>query len=92
MRYSYIIQFENGKFYQSKHDYISADYRETEHECDASVITDENDLRYLIDEEIIPKTSRIMIVLVREELGVYPVFVGCVMLVDVAASLNTNSN
>lgn len=49
MKYEYWIDNEEGKYYQSKHEYVSADCRWVDNEIDATFM-DESDLLYLLNE------------------------------------------
>lgn len=49
MKYEYCITNENGKYYQSKHEWISVDCRWVEDEIDATFMN-ESDLLYLLNE------------------------------------------
>lgn len=83
MKYNYIIQFANDRFYRSNHKYVSADYREVEHEIDATVMGEE-DLRYLVEGKDLPAFTRIMVCLERDDYGLC---VGVITLEDVEASM-----
>ena len=62
MRFKYYILFPNNKFYRSCRNYVSCDYIYTEHEIDATFM-EENDLLYLIRENILPEYSTVFIAL-----------------------------
>lgn len=81
MKYTYIIRFANGKFYQSRHQgYVSISYREVDNEIDATVM-EEGDLRYLISEKELPSFTRVQVCLGE-------LYVGEVLLEDIEAAMN----
>ena len=49
MKYEYSITNENGKYYRSRHEYVSSDFVWTDHEIDATFM-EESDLLYLLNE------------------------------------------
>lgn len=49
LKYEYSVTNEEGKYYQSKHEYVGADCRWVDHEIDATFM-DEADLLYLLNE------------------------------------------
>ena len=83
MKYTYIIQFANDKFYRSNHDYVSVSYRQVDHEIDATVMGEE-DLRYLVKEKELPSFTRVMVCLER---GDYPICVGMITLEDIEGAM-----
>lgn len=70
MKYEYSITNEEGKYYKSRHDYVSADCRWVDHEIDATFM-DESDLLYILNESDIHigKYGRIHISYKRNYIG-----------------------
>lgn len=83
MKYTYIIQFANDKFYRSNRDYVSVDYNQVDNEIDATVL-EEEDLRYLVEKKELPSFTRVMVCLER---GDYPIYVGTITLEDVESAM-----
>ena len=70
MKYEYSITNEMGKYYQSNHEYVSADGRWVDNEIDATFM-DEADLLYILNESdiYIGKYGRIHLSYKRNYIG-----------------------
>lgn len=85
IKYEYIIEFRNGRFYKSNRNYASADYRTTPLELDATLLS-EDDLKYLVTDcmDCFHIYDKVHVIIRRAD---YPLGVGVICIEDIIKAL-----
>jgi hypothetical protein len=86
IKYKYTIEFQkNNRFYKSNRDYVSADYRTTPLELDATFLS-EDDIRYLVTDcmDCFNPYDWVHVIICTAE---HPLEVGIICIKDIIAAL-----